>query len=119
MLGEEAFAGDPALIDRYAAADHAFTVDPVDGTKNFVHGSQDHAVMVAETAAAARPCAAGSGSRSTSSATSPSAAPARGATTASGSRRLTVPERPRGPCAAAPPAAAWIGQSLDGLRADA
>ena len=36
---------------RYAAADHAFTVDPVDGTKNFVHGSKDHAVMASETRA--------------------------------------------------------------------
>ena len=33
----------------YAAAEHAFTVDPVDGTKNFVNGSPDHAVMVGET----------------------------------------------------------------------
>ncbi|OFE19074.1 inositol monophosphatase [Humibacillus sp. DSM 29435] len=49
VLGEEAYAGDPALMGRYLAADHAFTVDPVDGTKNFVHGSADHAVMVAET----------------------------------------------------------------------
>lgn len=49
VLGEEAHAGDPGLLERYAAADHAFTVDPVDGTKNFVHGSPDHAVMVAET----------------------------------------------------------------------
>ncbi|HET9633404.1 MAG TPA: inositol monophosphatase [Terrabacter sp.] len=49
ILGEETFAGDPGLMQRYAAADHAFTVDPVDGTKNFVHGSKDHAVMVAET----------------------------------------------------------------------
>src|SRR6476469_3604496 len=48
VLGEETFAGDPALMDRYAVADHAFTVDPVDGTKNFVHGSKDHAMMVAE-----------------------------------------------------------------------
>ena len=48
VLGEEAFAGDASLLDRFNAADHAFTVDPVDGTKNFVHGSVDHAVMVAE-----------------------------------------------------------------------
>jgi len=48
VLGEEAFAADHTLMDRYLAADHAFTVDPVDGTKNFVHGSPDHAVMVAE-----------------------------------------------------------------------
>lgn len=48
VLGEEAHAADPAMMDRFAGADHAFTVDPVDGTKNFVHGSPDHAVMVAE-----------------------------------------------------------------------
>lgn len=48
ILGEEAFETNPALLGRYAAADHAFTVDPVDGTRNFVHGSPDHAVMVAE-----------------------------------------------------------------------
>jgi fructose-1,6-bisphosphatase/inositol monophosphatase family enzyme len=48
VLGEEATATDPALLERFAAADHAFTLDPVDGTKNFVRGSADHAVMVAE-----------------------------------------------------------------------
>jgi len=48
ILGEEAAAVDGTLLDRYRSADHAFTVDPVDGTKNFVHGSKDHAVMVAE-----------------------------------------------------------------------
>lgn len=48
VLGEEAEAGDPALVQRFRGADHAFTVDPVDGTRNFVHGSADHAVMVAE-----------------------------------------------------------------------
>ncbi len=48
VLGEEAYAGDPELMDRFRAADHGFTVDPVDGTRNFVHGSPDHAVMVAE-----------------------------------------------------------------------
>ncbi len=49
VLGEEAMATDASLLDRFAEAEHAFTVDPVDGTKNFVHGSPDHAVMVAET----------------------------------------------------------------------
>ena len=48
VLGEEAYAGAPELMERFRAADHAFTVDPVDGTKNFVHGSKDHAVMIAE-----------------------------------------------------------------------
>ena len=36
------------LLPRFRAAEHGFTVDPVDGTKNFVNGSKDHAVMVAE-----------------------------------------------------------------------
>ncbi|WP_418058223.1 inositol monophosphatase family protein [Pimelobacter simplex] len=48
VLGEEAMAADKTLLDRFADAEHAFTVDPVDGTKNFVNGSPDHAVMVAE-----------------------------------------------------------------------
>lgn len=48
VLGEEATAADPALLDRFQGAEHAFTVDPVDGTRNFVHGSPDHAVMAAE-----------------------------------------------------------------------
>lgn len=48
VLGEEAVAADASLLDAFAAADHGFTVDPVDGTKNFVNGSPDHAVMVAE-----------------------------------------------------------------------
>lgn len=48
ILGEEAYALEPAIARAYADADHAFTIDPVDGTKNFVHGSPDHALMVAE-----------------------------------------------------------------------
>ncbi|MEZ0579234.1 inositol monophosphatase [Nocardioides sp. MH1] len=48
ILGEEAHAQDPALLHRFEAAEHGFTVDPVDGTKNFVHGSPDHAVMIGE-----------------------------------------------------------------------
>ncbi|SDP28186.1 fructose-1,6-bisphosphatase [Pedococcus dokdonensis] len=48
VLGEELTSTDPTAIDRFVAAEHAFTVDPVDGTKNFVHGSPDHAVMVSE-----------------------------------------------------------------------
>ena len=48
VLGEEAYEADPSILADYTAAGHAFTVDPVDGTRNFVHGSADHAVMVAE-----------------------------------------------------------------------
>lgn len=49
LLGEEASVGHPELYDAFLTAEHAFTIDPVDGTKNFVHGSRDHAVMVGET----------------------------------------------------------------------
>ena len=48
VLGEEATETDDTLVARFRDADHAFTVDPVDGTKNFVSGSRDHAVMAAE-----------------------------------------------------------------------
>lgn len=48
VLGEEAYAEGSSLFDRYARADHAFTVDPVDGTRNFVEGRTDYAVMIAE-----------------------------------------------------------------------
>jgi fructose-1,6-bisphosphatase/inositol monophosphatase family enzyme len=48
VLGEEATATDDTLLPRFRAADHAFTIDPVDGTKNFVAGSRNHAVMAAE-----------------------------------------------------------------------
>ena len=48
LLGEEATAADSSLPDQFRSADHAFTIDPVDGTRNFVKGSPDHALMVSE-----------------------------------------------------------------------
>ncbi|WP_420111661.1 inositol monophosphatase family protein [Pseudactinotalea sp.] len=48
ILGEEAAAADPSLLEVFAGAEHSFTIDPIDGTYNFVHGKADHAVMVAE-----------------------------------------------------------------------
>ena len=48
VLGEEAAEEDAGVLERFAGAEHAFTIDPVDGTRNFVHGSPDHAMMVAE-----------------------------------------------------------------------
>lgn len=48
MIGEEAVSADWAKLDALGEADHWFTIDPVDGTRNFVHGSVDYAVMVAE-----------------------------------------------------------------------
>ncbi len=48
VLGEEAVHADPRLLEAFEHADHAFTVDPVDGTRQFVKGSPDHAMMLAE-----------------------------------------------------------------------
>ena len=48
IVGEEAVSADPSILQKTADADHWFTVDPIDGTKNFVNGSPDHALMVAE-----------------------------------------------------------------------
>jgi fructose-1,6-bisphosphatase/inositol monophosphatase family enzyme len=38
VIGEEATAADPTLLDRLAGADLAFVVDPIDGTANFAAG---------------------------------------------------------------------------------
>ena len=48
VLGEEAVAAGSGVLAAYRTAGHAFTVDPVDGTRQFVRGSPDHAVMLAE-----------------------------------------------------------------------
>ncbi len=48
VVGEEAVAADPSLVRRAEVAEHAFVVDPVDGTRQFVRGSPDHAMMLAE-----------------------------------------------------------------------
>ncbi len=47
VVGEEATAADPALLDRLADAPLAFVVDPVDGTSNFVAGLPLFGVMTA------------------------------------------------------------------------
>lgn len=48
IVGEETVAGDPALLEAAATERDFFTIDPIDGTKNFVHGSVDHAMMIGE-----------------------------------------------------------------------
>ena len=47
VVGEEAAAADPAVMDRLADADLAFVVDPVDGTANFAAGLPLFATMAA------------------------------------------------------------------------
>lgn len=48
IVGEEACFADPDLAAGLATAEHAFTIDPIDGTGNYVRGSKNHAVMIAE-----------------------------------------------------------------------
>jgi fructose-1,6-bisphosphatase/inositol monophosphatase family enzyme len=47
VIGEEAVAADPTLLDGRADLPAYWLVDPVDGTRNFVEGSPDFGVMVA------------------------------------------------------------------------
>ncbi|WP_062379426.1 inositol monophosphatase family protein [Demequina pelophila] len=51
VVGEEAAEHSPELIDVLATGETAWTVDPVDGTANFVAGSESYAVMVGLVAA--------------------------------------------------------------------
>lgn len=48
VVGEEASFADPGRLEAIGAAKHCFVVDPLDGTNNFVRGSENFAVMVAE-----------------------------------------------------------------------
>lgn len=47
VVGEEATASNPALPDIIGTGAPCWVVDPVDGTRNFVRGTQDFACMVA------------------------------------------------------------------------
>jgi fructose-1,6-bisphosphatase/inositol monophosphatase family enzyme len=47
IVGEEATAADPSLLDRLGDAALAFVVDPIDGTRNFVAGLPLFGVMAA------------------------------------------------------------------------
>ncbi|MDO5736426.1 MAG: inositol monophosphatase [Propionibacteriaceae bacterium] len=49
VVGEEAVFDAPDLRNLLPNADHAFIIDPIDGTNNFVRGRDEHGVMVAET----------------------------------------------------------------------
>ncbi len=49
IIGEEASAADPTLLDGLATADLAFLVDPIDGTKNFAAALPLFGTMIAAT----------------------------------------------------------------------
>lgn len=52
VVGEEGVFSDPASLDALPYAEHAWVIDPVDGTRNFARGRPDFAVMLAEVRAA-------------------------------------------------------------------
>jgi fructose-1,6-bisphosphatase/inositol monophosphatase family enzyme len=47
VVGEEAVAGDAAILDRLSGSDGVWLIDPVDGTFNFAHANPAFAVIVA------------------------------------------------------------------------
>jgi inositol monophosphatase family protein len=49
VIGEEMVFADPGLRRKLPGAGHAFVIDPIDGTRNFVRGRKEHGVMLAET----------------------------------------------------------------------
>lgn len=48
VVGEEAAFDDADLVGLLPGAARAWVIDPVDGTRNFAHGSPDFGVMLAE-----------------------------------------------------------------------
>ena len=47
IVGEETFAKDKTIMTRIDATDPVWIIDPIDGTRNFVAGKPEFAVMVA------------------------------------------------------------------------
>ncbi|MFT3889800.1 MAG: inositol monophosphatase [Arachnia sp.] len=48
IVGEEAAFADRSVLRQLPNADHAFVIDPIDGTGNFVRGNPEHGVILAE-----------------------------------------------------------------------
>ncbi|MDR1711161.1 MAG: inositol monophosphatase [Propionibacteriaceae bacterium] len=48
IVGEEGVFTDTRIMDALPGADHAWVLDPIDGTRNFTKASPDFAVMLAE-----------------------------------------------------------------------
>lgn len=48
IVGEEGVFANPSLLESAHGAEHAFLIDPIDGTRNFVSGRDEYGVMLAE-----------------------------------------------------------------------
>ena len=49
FVGEEKFSKSPGIIKNYQLNEYCWTVDPIDGTTNFLEGKNKFAIMVALT----------------------------------------------------------------------
>ena len=49
FIGEEIFTNNPEILNYYKQNKYCWTVDPIDGTLNFIKGKKDFAVMIALT----------------------------------------------------------------------
>lgn len=47
FVGEEKFSKEPNIINNYQLKKYCWTVDPIDGTKNFINGKDKFAIMIA------------------------------------------------------------------------
>ena len=46
FVGEESYSRNPNIISFYKENKYCWTVDPIDGTKNFIKGNDKFAVMI-------------------------------------------------------------------------
>jgi len=49
FIGEETFSKNPSILNYYSSDNYCWTVDPIDGTKNFVKSKEKFAIMIALT----------------------------------------------------------------------
>ena len=46
FIGEELYFKNPSILDNYNKSEYCWTVDPIDGTSNFVNGKKKFAIMI-------------------------------------------------------------------------
>ncbi|MGB9154037.1 MAG: inositol monophosphatase family protein [Alphaproteobacteria bacterium] len=47
VVGEESFAKDPLILSHFGGEEDVWVIDPIDGTRNFISGNPEFAVMIA------------------------------------------------------------------------
>ena len=49
FIGEEKFSKTPEIINQYNEKNYCWTVDPIDGTKNYINGKEKFVIMISLT----------------------------------------------------------------------